>query len=50
MAGVIIEVVILRKAKARNIFITSIFNIVEYIVDLDSLEGIIDDKDILDDN
>ncbi len=48
MAGVVVEVVILRKAKARNIFTTGIFNIVEYIVDLDSLEGTEDD--ILDNN
>jgi len=48
VAGVVVEVVILRKAKARNIFTTGIFNIVEYIVDLDSLEGTEDD--ILDNN
>ena len=50
MAGIVVKVIILKKAKARNIFTTGIFNIVEYIVDLDDLKRIIDDKDIPDDN
>ncbi len=50
MAGVVVEVIILRKAKARNIFTTGIFNIVGYTVDLDGLKGTEDNKDILDDD
>jgi len=43
-------VVILKKAKARNIFTINIFNIVGYIVDLNSLKKIKDNKDILNNN
>ncbi len=50
MAGVVVEVVILKKAKARNIFTTGIFNIVGYIIDLDGLKGIKNDKNILNNN
>jgi len=50
VAGVVVEVVILKKAKARNIFTTGIFNIVGYIIDLDGLKGIKNDKNILNNN
>jgi len=50
VAGIVVKVVILKKAKARNIFTTGIFNIVGYIIDLDGLKGTEDDRDILDDN
>jgi len=50
VASIIIKVVILKKAKVYNIFTTGIFNIVEYIVDLDNLKGTEDDKDILNNN
>ena len=50
MAGIIIKVIILRKAKARNIFTTGIFNIIGYIINLNGLKGTKDDKDILDNN
>jgi hypothetical protein len=50
VAGVIVEVVILKKAKTRNIFIINIFNIIEYIVSLDGLKRTEDDKNISDDN
>jgi len=50
VAGIVVEVVILKKTKARNIFTTGIFNIVGYIVDLDGLKGTEDDKDILNNN
>ncbi len=50
MAGVIVKVVILKKTKVRNIFTTGIFNIVGYIIDLDGLKGIKDNRDILNNN
>jgi len=50
VAGIVVKVVILRKAKARNSFIINIFNIIEYTIDLNNLEGIKNDRDILDNN
>ncbi len=50
MAGIIVKIIILKKAKARNIFTTGIFNIVEYTVDLDGLKGTENNKNIPDNN
>ncbi len=50
MAGIVVKIIILKKAKARNIFTTGIFNIVGYIIDLDGLKGTEDDKNILNNN